>query len=106
MAASAPGRVVTAAAGRPYKRFALPAETDALIDALAMRLKLPRSEVVTRAVAELAASEPDQHTDSCRLMRRVELAPRALCSTKLRQCRPWIAFRQLDGTGRLSGESV
>ena len=39
-------------------------------------------------------------------MRRLEIAPRALCVTQLRQRRPWIPFRQQDGTGSLSGKSI
>jgi hypothetical protein len=35
-------------------------------------------------------------------VRRLEIAPRALCRTELRQRRPWITLRQQDGAGRMS----
>ena len=40
------------------------------------------------------------------LMRRVEFAPRAMRGAKLRQCRPWIALRYQDSTGRASGDCI
>ena len=74
-----------------------------LLERAARRLEL---ELGAGTVAELAAGDPDQQPDARRLMRRLEIAPRAMRRTELRQRRPWITFRQQDGAGRLSGESV
>jgi hypothetical protein len=69
----------------------------------ARRLEL---ELRAGTVAELPAGDPDQHTDARRLMRRVEIAPRPMRRTELRQRRPRIPFRQHDGTGRVGGKSI
>ena len=58
------------------------------------------------ASPSVAAGDPDQHADARRLVRRLEIAPGALRRAEHRQSRPWIAFRQEDGAGRVSGESV
>lgn len=57
-----------------------------------------------RTVAELAAGDRDQQPDTRRLMRRVEIAPRAMRPTECGERRPWITFPQQDGPGCLSGE--